>query len=162
MLAGRSSKTHRIRLQMLRQSADRLLCYEARQRTEHNQREDTEVKLQHVCLLIPRQAIFGQDSEQFTANGLLRRRVSILTHLERVKSWWRRPKRYSGMSNDDYGCTASTTQQIIKASLQRMSQKVPYIPSRNFNQDGQDSTLASPRVADKANPSAERLQKTPH
>ena len=69
---------------MLKRSVDITLSYEARRRTKHDQREDAEVELQHVCLLVPRQAILGQDSEQFIANGLLCRCVSILTHLVSV------------------------------------------------------------------------------
>lgn len=68
------------------------MSYRAKRHTEHDQREDAEVKLQHVCLPVPRQAILGQDSEQFTANGLLCRFVPILTHLVRVEGWWRSPK----------------------------------------------------------------------
>lgn len=81
---------------MLKRSVGKPLNYKAKRHTEHDQREDTEVKLQHMCLLVPRQAILGQDSEQFRANGLFCRRVSILAHLVRVEGMVAKTRGYSG------------------------------------------------------------------
>jgi len=67
------------------------------------------------------------------------------------------------MSKDDYGCTASTSQQIIKASLQRVKRKVPYMYTlEDFNQDPRDGTLASlecPRFGGIETPSADASRK---
>ena len=58
-------------------------------------------------------------------------------------------QRIQWMSKDDYGCTASTSQQIIKASLQRVKRKVPYMYTlEDFNQDPRDGTLAILSVRD--------------
>ena len=115
---------------MLRRSVDKPLSQRAKRHTEHDQREDAEVKLQHVCLFVPRQAILGQDSEQFTANGLLCRFVPILTHLVRVEGWWQSPKDSARCQKDDYRCTTNTTQQIIKTSPQRIKERSRIYPRR--------------------------------
>ena len=125
---------------MLQRSVIKPLSFKAKKHTEHDQREDAEVKLQHVCLLVPRQAIFGQDSEQFTANGLLCRCVSILTHLVGVKGWWQSPEDW-WMSKDEYGCTAGTTQRTIRANPQRVTKK-PHISSKTSIKCARDGALA--------------------
>ena len=136
---------------------------EARRRTEHDQREDAEVKLQHVCLLIPREAILGQDSEQFTSNGLLRRCVSVLAHLECVEGWWRSLERYDKCQKMTIDAPPAPLNKSSKraCSVSKIKGAV-YTPSRTSIKMDKTVTLACPRVADKANPSAERLQKTPH
>ena len=97
------------------------------------------MKLQHVCLLIPWQAIFGQDGEQFIANGLLRRCVSILTHLERVEGIVARTRKYNVCQKMTMDTPPAPLNKSSKraCSVSKMKGAV-YTPSRNFNQDGPD------------------------
>ena len=146
---------------MLKRSVGKPLSYKAKRHTEHDQREDAEVKLQHVCLPVPRQAILGQDSEQFTANGLLCRFVPILTHLVRVEGWWRSPK-------DSTRCQKMT---MIAPPAPRnrsstlacsVSKKGAVYTLEDFSQDARDSTLASrgcPRFEGIETPSADASRK---
>ena len=72
-----------------------------------------------MCFLVPRQAIFGQDGEQFVANGFLCRCVFILTHLVRVGGLVAKIERCGGCQRMTMDAPLASTQQIIKTKLWR-------------------------------------------
>lgn len=144
---------------MLKRSVDITLSYEARRRTKHDQREDAEVELQHVCLLVPRQAILGQDSEQLVANGLLCRCVSIMTHLVRVEDWWRSPKDKATVKKMTMKSPPTPLNGSLKRGCSVSKKGAVYTLEDSFNQDGQDGNPCEPRVADTVNPSADASRK---
>ena len=149
---------------MLRRSVDKPLSQRAKRHTEHDQREDAEVKLQHVCLPVPRQAILGQDSEQFTANGLLCRFVPILTHLVRVEVWWRSPKDSTSVKKITINAPPTPLNRSSKPA-RSVSKKGAVYTLEDFSQDARDGILASlgcPRFGGIETSLRRCLQKTPH
>ena len=146
---------------MLKKSAARPPTCKARQHTEHDQRENAEVKPQHVRLLVPRQAIFGQDSEQFSANGLLCRRVSIVTHLVGVESWWRRRRGTTKCQKMTMDAPPAPLSRSSKPACSVSKESVVYT-LEGFNRDVRDGTLASlpcPRFGGIETPSADASRK---
>lgn len=54
--------------------------------TEHDQRQDAKVKLQHVRLLVPWLAIFGEYGKQFAANSSFGCCFAIVSHVAEAES----------------------------------------------------------------------------
>ena len=146
---------------MLKRSAARPSTCKARQHTEHDQREDAEVEPQHVRLLVPRQAILGQDSEQFSANGLLCRRVSIVTHLVRVERPWRRRRGTTKCQKMTMDAPPAPLSRSSKPACSVSKESVVYT-LESFNRNVRDGTLASlpcPRFGGIETPSADASRK---